>query len=1308
MVFEELKIENAAVVTQDLPVVRIDAEKQSFIVEWEGTEHAVPQEAVQKQAEMPETISCQITKRPNGTVKIVQNLEPLIAKYLPVGTLADFSVKSDFRLGADGTYELQDCRYGFIAYLKNAQNYHFFKGQTLRCRIEAITGRRPSIRLMDMQNTLTHNAFSVAEDRFLELMNSRAWDRQSLINLILSSAMDSDFTNDSLDWLITTLKTTSMSEYSDASDVLKDIRDCCLTLLEETDLLTRIGMQERRMLVARFTTLIELVGYVASAVKMGNKESCSAFVDNVLHKLRVSGCLYHPVKNFGIMTSIFTLMPELMEEKIEPICKLLRVRDLNYWRQDPFRREFVRLLEIYIRRTDAVVSKLAGDDPRIDRTFRALAIQLLLIDKSQDQDLVDIRLNHSMFYRYASYSNQASDLISAAFGNLCGSVQQLTFNHLKATEDQLLPFHITSLITTSDDDSDAIYTFNTGEQQLVVSDEGITVTTADSDDKHGVLATDLLPWNNLQVELKKRPKSATMAQNSPNIRPYAAMWNDIINNLFSTAAAKKKAEPEQQSKKTPMEGDEVFISVKRRRDDESFWFVIDDPEYESMEGWLDLKTDVAGYSAYLRTSAYCDDYGKPLHLLATILSISNEGICHFSIMDCLKDFDRWYEFSYDNLRTCYVGDVNPTGAFCVAEDGVPVFIKRENEDFATLKKGDLIEVTGLHDDGFRRLQADEFRPAIMTGSFDLTLAYCNLMRLYADSFMDTYEDASGTKDEQDGDVDMGIIMEPSHVRELMLLVERVGALSNDHVKTYNYMGMARVMARMLRLDEQERYYKGQMKMIEFLSEFELNDQNDREKLDKFYQDYKEFFTHYANLYEGFRQLEFLSFLGRPESNAALWAAQNSEHSDRLRKIAKLVLSYNFLTAEGLNREADEALERVKTLLNLRTRQSNLKDYGREGQTVEFKTSILFPPASGTPRPQMETILRVICSFLNNPQGGTLYVGVNDQGMGVGVENDLRDPRFYEDKDKYERYLLDNVRRYLGAHADSCCRVEWENESDRDIMAVHIAHCPYIVLFNGQCFERNNSRTHVVAPGMIEDFMQRMQVTAAPETRFDAQTGKGTTTKAADYVTAETATARDAKVTTTAADIATSHTLNRAADGTVEYPRYLQISEDGRNLMLADQWPGGGALCMGFDDADDGRFLVAVWEDGAMMRIPMSHYIEDKNNWTERPIKNHKRLHFLAIAGADDAVLFYYRSKIRRYLRVDTVLKLNEANSLSQSGQPVTETQIDDVLFCEIVPAANLHMVRSIVDYKPDNAGTDVREKSTIVYHAEEAIGRQFM
>ena len=59
----------------------------------------------------------------------------------------------------------------------------------------------------------------------------------------------------------------------------------------------------------------------------------------------------------------------------------------------------------------------------------------------------------------------------------------------------------------------------------------------------------------------------------------------------------------------------------------------------------------------------------------------------------------------------------------------------------------------------------------------------------------------------------------------------------------------------------------------------------------------------------------------------------------------------------------------------------------EGQTVEFKSSIIYSPRTGKPGDdQLFTIAKECAAFMN-ADGGTLYLGVNDNGYVTGIEND---------------------------------------------------------------------------------------------------------------------------------------------------------------------------------------------------------------------------------------------------------------------------------------------------------------------------------
>lgn len=76
----------------------------------------------------------------------------------------------------------------------------------------------------------------------------------------------------------------------------------------------------------------------------------------------------------------------------------------------------------------------------------------------------------------------------------------------------------------------------------------------------------------------------------------------------------------------------------------------------------------------------------------------------------------------------------------------------------------------------------------------------------------------------------------------------------------------------------------------------------------------------------------------------------------------------------------------------------------EGQTVEFKSTARWNLHTAQPDPKLErVILKTVCGFLN-AEGGTLFIGVNDDGKSIGIDQDLATLGSKSNVDGYELFL----------------------------------------------------------------------------------------------------------------------------------------------------------------------------------------------------------------------------------------------------------------------------------------------------------------
>lgn len=83
--------------------------------------------------------------------------------------------------------------------------------------------------------------------------------------------------------------------------------------------------------------------------------------------------------------------------------------------------------------------------------------------------------------------------------------------------------------------------------------------------------------------------------------------------------------------------------------------------------------------------------------------------------------------------------------------------------------------------------------------------------------------------------------------------------------------------------------------------------------------------------------------------------------------------------------------------------------GGETSNVEFKSTLRTNLHTGEKDPKMEfTVLRTIAGFLNSPGGGTLIIGVSDDGAPIGVEVDG-----FPNEDKMALHLINLLKERIG-------------------------------------------------------------------------------------------------------------------------------------------------------------------------------------------------------------------------------------------------------------------------------------------------------
>ena len=138
------------------------------------------------------------------------------------------------------------------------------------------------------------------------------------------------------------------------------------------------------------------------------------------------------------------------------------------------------------------------------------------------------------------------------------------------------------------------------------------------------------------------------------------------------------------------------------------------------------------------------------------------------------------------------------------------------------------------------------------------------------------------------------------------------------------------------------------------------------------------------------------------------------------------------------------------------KMSGYKYFGVENEKTEFKSSIVYPAGETGPNidKQLGIICRTIAGFMN-ANGGTLYIGMGDNGYVCGIENDYShlnegdvDFDYKANDDHYVLRITNYLCKILGRIAGTLVNINIEQDNDKKYCVVNIKKASRPVWFDG--------------------------------------------------------------------------------------------------------------------------------------------------------------------------------------------------------------------------------------------------------------------
>jgi hypothetical protein len=143
----------------------------------------------------------------------------------------------------------------------------------------------------------------------------------------------------------------------------------------------------------------------------------------------------------------------------------------------------------------------------------------------------------------------------------------------------------------------------------------------------------------------------------------------------------------------------------------------------------------------------------------------------------------------------------------------------------------------------------------------------------------------------------------------------------------------------------------------------------------------------------------------------------------------------------------------------------------ESESVEFKSTLRTNLHTSSKDPRMElAALKTLAGFLNT-NGGTLIIGVSDEGSSVGIQADE-----FENEDKMNLHLVNIVKSRMGIPAMTTLHVHFDDHDDCRVMVVKCGRSATPVFVKDgeteRFYIRTGPSTTELSPSQTQDFIKQ--------------------------------------------------------------------------------------------------------------------------------------------------------------------------------------------------------------------------------------------
>ncbi|MDE6466580.1 MAG: hypothetical protein K2L44_07735, partial [Duncaniella sp.] len=377
------------------------------------------------------------------------------------------------------------------------------------------------------------------------------------------------------------------------------------------------------------------------------------------------------------------------------------------------------------------------------------------------------------------------------------------------------------------------------------------------------LPSNLFGHRKIRMLLNERMEEKIKSSHS-DIMQFRLLWREIERSLF----AKNQIFRMRPEGISPDVNDKVMIRITEKIPDRWYDYraVIEDSTY-SGEGVITPK-QIVSYPIKPLSNTFKNDNGDYCLYEATVEHRDEDGTLYFNMREDIHEFLR-ESLEVGEMWTVQISMVSSDRYLCISEGGFSLFIYKGDVD-KELKQGQFVHAI-----------VEEIYPnCVIRASYAGETEETFMQTAAFKCLLDNYCGDNFYKEEDDDDIKSEVqiedakaasnYIEPDQMRELVHIIDREGMLQKNHIDTYNYLAVARIMSILLNDNHLADYFANRMELVETIQLFGDNGKIDEDRLDKLLSDNRDFISTYPDIEMRLTRLRIISQLDKTEVANWLW------------------------------------------------------------------------------------------------------------------------------------------------------------------------------------------------------------------------------------------------------------------------------------------------------------------------------------------------------------------------------------------------------------------------------------------------------